>query len=93
MADKAKRKKAVAIKYEPGAEAPEVIAKGKGIIAEKILEKAEEKALPVYKDEQLVEALTKLDIGDSIPPELYTVVAEILVFVTDLDKMQDKVGR
>jgi len=91
MAEQKKRKKAAAIKYDPGTEAPEVIAKGKGIVADNMIDIAAEHDLPVYKDEKLVEALTKLDIGDSIPPELYTVVAEILVFVTDLDKMRDKV--
>lgn len=88
--EKKKRKKAAAIQYAPGEPAPTVIAKGKGVIAEKILEKAEEANLPVYKDEKLVEELTKIDIGDYIPPELYTVVAEILVFVTDLDRMREK---
>ena len=88
MADK--RKKAAAIQYAPGDQAPTVIAKGKGVVADKILEKAFENQLPVYKDAQLVEELTKLDIGDYIPPELYTVVAEILVFVTDLDRLKDK---
>lgn len=92
MTDQKKRKKAAAIKYDPGTDAPEVIAKGKGIVADNIIDKAAEHALPVYKDEKLVDELTKLDIGDSIPTELYTVVAEILVFVTDLDKMRDKVN-
>lgn len=85
-----KRKIAAAIQYLPGTDAPKVIAKGKGVVADNILEKADEYALPIYKDEALAEALTQMDIGDAIPPELYTVVAEILVFVTDLDKMKDK---
>ncbi len=85
-----KRKKAAAIQYAPGEQAPTVIAKGKGVVADKILEKAEEANLPVYRDEKLADELTKLEIGEYIPPELYTVVAEILVFVTDLDKLQDK---
>ena len=90
MDENTKRKKVAAIQYAPGEDAPSVLAKGKGVVAEKILEKAEEANLPVYKDAKLVEELTKIDIGDYIPPELYTVVAEILVFVTDLDKMRDK---
>lgn len=85
-----KRKKAAAIQYAPGEQAPTVIAKGKGVVADKILEKAEEANLPVYRDEKLADELTKLEIGEYIPPELYTVVAEILVFVTNLDKLQDK---
>lgn len=90
MDEKTKRKKAAAIQYAPGENAPIILAKGKGVVAEKILDKANEAALPVYRDEKLVEELTKIDIGEYIPPELYTVVAEILVFVTDLDKMRDK---
>ena len=90
MDEKKKRKKAVAIQYAPGDDAPTVIAKGKGVVAEKILEKADEASLPVYKDAKLAEELTKIDIGAYIPAELYTVVAEVLIFVTDLDKMRDK---
>jgi flagellar biosynthesis protein len=83
-------KKAAAIKYDAYDAAPQIIAKGKGIVAENILEKASETEVPVYQDKELVEALTKLDIGDFIPPELYKVVAEIMIFVSDLDKMRDK---
>jgi flagellar biosynthesis protein len=87
--DNKKIKKVAAIKYDMGDEAPTVIAKGAGIVADKILEKGEESEIPIYKDEKLVETLTKLDIGDYIPPELYTVVAEIMVFVNDLDKYKE----
>ena len=85
-----KIKKAAAIKYDIKDEAPVIIAKGAGIVADKIIDKGEEFDVPVYRDEKLVESLTKLDIGDYIPPELYTVVAEIMVFVSDLDKFYDK---
>lgn len=88
--DKRKIKKVAALKYDVSETAPTVIAKGKGMVADKILEKAEIEELPIYKDEKLVESLTKLDIGDMIPPELYQVVAEILVFVNDLDTLYDK---
>ena len=46
--------------------------------------------VPFYKDNKLAETLSKLEIGDAIPPELYEVVAEILVFVDDMDKMKAK---
>ncbi|MFV0518672.1 MAG: EscU/YscU/HrcU family type III secretion system export apparatus switch protein [Lachnospirales bacterium] len=85
-----KKKKAVALKYDPGSVAPEVVAKGSGHIAEKILEKALENETPVYEDKALVEELTKIDIGENIPPELYEVVAKILLFIGDLDKLQGK---
>lgn len=80
--------KAVALRYEPLQGAPQVIAKGSGIIAANIIEKskANQIQIPIYKDPVLVEELTKMDIGDSIPKELYEIVAQILVFVGDLDK-------
>lgn len=86
-----KIKKVVAIKYDASEDAPKLIAKGAGAVADRILEKAEENNIPTYQDEKLAETLNKLEIGDFIPPELYQVVAEIMVFVTDLDKLYDKV--
>lgn len=86
-----KKKTAVALQYNAGEEAPKIIATGKGILAEKILDKAKESDVPVYEDEKLANTLSKLDIGDMIPPELYGVVAEILVFVDKMDKIKKKV--
>ncbi len=88
--DDYKNKKAVALKYDKDQVAPEVVAKGSGYMAEKILEKGKESDIAVYEDKQLVDELTKLDIGDNIPPELYEVVAKILLFIGDLDKLQNK---
>ena len=56
-------------------------------------EKAKENDVPFYQDNKLAETLSKLQIGDTIPPELYDVVAEILVFVDDMDKMKAKLSR
>lgn len=89
---KEKSKTAVALSYEPGEKAPKILAAGKGILAEKIIETAREADVPTYKDDKLADTLSHLEIGDMIPPELYQVVAEILVFVSDMDKMQQKVG-
>lgn len=74
-------KTAVALSYEEGDQAPKILAAGKGYVAEKIIEAAKEENVPVHKDEKLAETLSKLEIGDYIPKELYGVVAEILVFV------------
>ena len=94
MADKNKfqtlEKTAVAIAYEPGEVAPKILATGKGEVAEKIIEKAKENDVPLYKDNKLADTLSKLRIGDAIPPELYDVVAEILVFVDDMDRLKSK---
>ena len=61
-----------------------------GEAANQIIAKAKENDVPFYKDNKLAETLSKLEIGDAIPPELYEVVAEILVFVDDMDKMKAK---
>jgi len=75
-------KKAVALKYERGKDrAPKVTAKGRGILAEKIIEIAKEAGVPILEDETLVEFLVALDVGEEIPPDLYKAVAEILVYV------------
>lgn len=85
-------KTAVAIAYEPGDAAPKILATGKGQVAERIIETAKENDVPTYKDNKLAGTLSKLQIGDMIPPELYEVVAEILVFVDDMDRLKSKVN-
>ncbi len=96
MADLRKKEKvrqAVALAYNPEDDAPTVIANGKGALAERIIEKAQEAAVPVHRDDKLADTLSRLDIGDMIPPELYEVVAEILVFVDAMDKIKAKMDR
>lgn len=86
MSQLKKINKVAAIQYELEDDAPRVIAKGKGFVADKLLEKAKEEDLPIYKDEKLVESLNQLDIGQYIPAELYEVVAEVLLFIDELDQ-------
>lgn len=88
-----KPKISVALEYTPGEEAPKIIATGRGIIAEKIIEKAKEADVPIYEDSKLANTLSKLELGDAIPPELYNIVAEILVFVDDCDRIKAKLGK
>ncbi|MCR5155232.1 MAG: EscU/YscU/HrcU family type III secretion system export apparatus switch protein [Butyrivibrio sp.] len=89
--EKEKVKTAVALAYDPNEDgAPKVIASGKGALAEKIIEKAKESKIPVHEDDKLAETLSRLEIGEMIPPELYEVVAEILVFVDAMDKIKAK---
>ena len=85
-----KPKTAVALSYNPGDLAPKILATGKGELAERIIEKGKENKVPLYKDNKLADTLSKLEIGDTIPPELYDVVAEILVFVDDMDRLKAK---
>ncbi|GFN31913.1 EscU/YscU/HrcU family type III secretion system export apparatus switch protein [Paenibacillus xylaniclasticus] len=80
-------RKAVALRYEPGERsAPVVVAKGKGHLADAILAKASESGVPIQEDASLVEVLSKLEVDQEIPPELYALVAEILSFVYRSDK-------
>lgn len=80
-------KKASALSYTPGDDkAPKVIAAGKGEIAEKIIEAANEHKIPVYHDEHLAEALSGIKLGSEIPTELYELVAEVLAFISRLDQ-------
>ena len=90
--DLKRNKVSVALQYNPGEQAPKIIASGRGAIAEKIIEKAKEADVPLYEDSKLANTLSKLEIGDMIPPELYNVVAEILVFVDDCDRIKAKLG-
>ena len=81
--------KAAAIKYDLQKDkAPRIISIGKGSIAEKILELAEEHHIPIYEDKTMSELLAKLEVDTEIPPHLYTVVAELLAFVYQLDKIK-----
>ena len=81
-----KRRRAVALRYVQGEdEAPRVVAKGEGSIAEKIIAIAKENNIPLHEDPDLVEVLGSIDLGHLIPPDLYKAVAEILAFVYRLN--------
>lgn len=84
------RKEAIALSYKPGLDAPTIVAKGKGKIAENILNKAKEHNVPIQEDRSLVELLGQLDINQSIPEELYQAVAEVFAFVYKIDKEKGK---
>ena len=86
-------KTAVALEYEPGEQAPKVIASGMGHIADRIIERAVEARVPVHKDEKLAKSLSILDVGEYIPPELYGIVAEVLIYVDGMEKIQKKIDK
>ena len=92
MAQREEKKTAVALEYTPGEQAPKVIASGQGKLAEKIIDVAREADAPIHKDEKLAKSLSVLDIGEYIPPELYSIVAEVLVFVDSMDRIQGKIN-
>ena len=82
-------KMAAAIQYDAERnKAPTVAASGCGTIAEKIIELALEKDIPIKNDPDLVQVLSKLKVGTEIPVELYRAVAEVLAFVYSLNEEQ-----
>ncbi len=83
-------KTAVALGFEPGDEAPKILATGKGYVAEKIIEEAKLNDVPVHKDSKLAKSLSELEFGDYIPPELYEVVVEVLMYVDRIDSVKHK---
>lgn len=78
---------AIALKYDDTMIAPQVIAKGADLIAEKIKAIAKEHGIPCVENKPLARAMFKaLKIGQGIPRELYTAVAEVLSYVYKLKK-------
>ncbi|MGA2331502.1 MAG: EscU/YscU/HrcU family type III secretion system export apparatus switch protein [Syntrophales bacterium] len=78
---------AAALKYDPQKDAaPVLAAKGRGFVAEKIIDIAKKNRIPIKEDPNLVQILSKLEIDEHIPPVLYAAVAEILAFVYSLNE-------
>lgn len=75
---------AIALHYDKTKGAPRVVAKGKGIVGEKIIEIAKDHAVPIQENEVLAGALSNVELGDEIPAELYKAVAEVLIFIMKL---------
>ena len=81
-----KKSKAVALKYDKKKDAaPRVKAKGRGFVAEKIIETARAHDVPLHEDKNLVQVLEALDLETEIPAELYRAVAEVLAFIYRLN--------
>lgn len=81
-----KSKRAVGLAYEAGGDdAPRVVAKGAGEVAERILALAREHGVPVQRDADLCELLSVSEVGDEIPTEVYTAVAQLLTFLWALN--------
>lgn len=85
-----KKQSAVALKYNPEKDySPVVVAAGHGHVAERIISLADESGVPIYRDDSTAAVLTMLDVGQGIPPEMYSVVAAIYVEVMKLAKDND----
>ena len=81
------RKEAIALSYQPQKySGPIVVAKGKGKIAEEILNRAVDNQIPIHEDPNLIQLLGQLDLNESIPEELYQAVEEVFAFVYRLDQ-------
>jgi len=85
ISDKKNIKKAVALKYPSGVDAPIIVAKGEGIIAEKIISVAEENNIKIEENEILVDMLGLSQIGDEVPEETWTALAKIFSFIMKFD--------
>jgi flagellar biosynthesis protein len=79
------RRRATALHYQPGDAAPRVTATGSGLVAERIIAAAREAGVPVREDPALVQALSALDLGTSVPAEMWKAVAEALAWAYRLD--------
>lgn len=79
---------AIALAYGAGEFAPRVVAKGKGFIAEQIIEKAKQHQVFVHESKELVALLMQVDLDDHIPPQLYLAIAEILAWLYRLENGQ-----
>lgn len=85
------RRKAIALRYDQQRDqAPKMVAKGAGIVAERIIETAREHGIHVHEDKDMVAMLSKLNVDTEIPEQLYKAVAEVLAFVYRLNKQLGK---
>lgn len=89
--DKMPNKRAVALKYDNERIAPIIVASGMGHLAEKIVEVASENEVPIYEDSSLATMLSRLELGNEIPDELYKAIVDIYVYFLKFspDSVQD----
>ena len=80
------RQAAAALRYREGMKSPVLVAKGRGLVAEQILRRAREAGIYVHESADLVALLMQVDLDQRIPPSLYRAVAEILVWVHQLER-------
>lgn len=82
------KKQAVALQYTEDNIAPKIIAKGKGFVAENIINIAKQNSVPIYQNKTLTTMLIALELDCEIPPALYSAVAEVLAYVYRMDKQK-----
>lgn len=79
---------AVAMAYGQGKGAPKVVAKGRGLIAQAIIERAKQNGVYVHESEELIGMLMQVELDQQIPPQLYFAVAELLAWLYKLEHAQ-----
>ncbi|MDA8094515.1 MAG: EscU/YscU/HrcU family type III secretion system export apparatus switch protein [Betaproteobacteria bacterium] len=84
---------AVALAYQAGQAAPKVVAKGRGILAETIIERARAAGVYVHESPELVSLLMQVDLDQHIPPQLYVAVAELLAWLYKVEHGAEEAGR
>ncbi|MBS4178272.1 EscU/YscU/HrcU family type III secretion system export apparatus switch protein [Lederbergia citrea] len=78
---------AAVLRYdEAGGGAPQVVAQGTGAVAVKIMDLAQQHGVQMQEDANLVSHLLDIDLGNNVPPQLYSVIAEILILLEEMDK-------
>jgi flagellar biosynthesis protein len=79
---------AVALTYASGDAAPRVVAKGRGLVAQEIIERAREAGVYVHESPELVSLLMQVDLDDRIPPQLYVAIAELLAWLYSVERSE-----
>lgn len=92
MSADAHRNEAVALRYEGSDGAPQVVAKGRGLVAEEIIRRAREAGIFVHESPELTSLLMQVDLDRHIPPALYTAVAELLAWIYRVERRDRRVG-
>ena len=87
-----KQQSAVALAYRDGDPAPKVVAKGKGLVAEQIIVRAQEAGVYVHESKELVALLMDVDLDRQIPPGLYRAIAELLAWLYHIESAQKSGG-
>jgi flagellar biosynthesis protein len=92
MDDAQRRQSAVALAYQAGDTAPRVLAKGQGLLAEQIIERARAAGVFLHESKELVALLMQVDLDREIPPALYRVIAELLAWLYHIELLQESEG-
>lgn len=83
-----RQQRAVALAYAAGSAAPTVVAKGRGLVADQIIERARDAGVFVHESKELVALLMDIDLDGQIPPALYRAIAELLAWLYHIEAAQ-----